>query len=184
LEAKQGNLRFRSFLSAEGQKKSAPRHDGLKAEEGRPFSGLLEAGLFGDGLCGGSLIELNPKVAVFFNKRGNAYYSKKDYGSAIADYSKAIELVPSNAIYFENRADAYRLKGDYDSAIENYSEAVRLDPKDVSAYKNIGLVYEKTGNNENALACYRRALDIYEAIGNTSGAAEVKESMERLGKKE
>jgi tetratricopeptide (TPR) repeat protein len=55
-------------------------------------------------------------------------------------------------------------------------------PSTAASYNNIGIVYDNMGDNENAIAYYRQALDIYEALGDTSGADKVRESVERLGK--
>ncbi|TAL29094.1 MAG: tetratricopeptide repeat protein, partial [Nitrospirae bacterium] len=39
-------------------------------------------------------IEANPKDYLAYKDRGNAYYKKKQYDLAIADYVKALELNP------------------------------------------------------------------------------------------
>lgn len=62
------------------------------------------------------------------NNRGNAYYAKKDYDRAIADYSEALRLEPKFALAFFNRSSAYRDKGENDRAIEDYIQAILLDP--------------------------------------------------------
>src|SRR5262249_37864389 len=72
--------------------------------------------------------------AMAYKNRGNAYYSKKDYDGAIADYNEAIRIDPSQALTYHvvayvNRARIYSDKKDYDRAIADYSEAIRLDPK-------------------------------------------------------
>jgi tetratricopeptide (TPR) repeat protein len=47
--------------------------------------------------------------------RGTAYYKKRDYDRAVADYTEAIRLDPNTGIdYHANRAIAYEYKGDYD----------------------------------------------------------------------
>lgn len=71
--------------------------------------------------------------AVAYKNRGNAYYNKKDYDGAIADYNEAIRLDPSQALTYHvlayvNRARLYFDKEDYDRAIADYSEAIKLDP--------------------------------------------------------
>ncbi|GHV75114.1 hypothetical protein AGMMS49940_24160 [Spirochaetia bacterium] len=39
---------------------------------------------------------LAPNIATYHNNRGDAYYRKKDYDSAIADYTRAIKFDPNN----------------------------------------------------------------------------------------
>jgi tetratricopeptide (TPR) repeat protein len=47
-------------------------------------------------------------LAVIHFTRGNAYYDKKNYNCAIADYDRAIRLDPDYEVAFKNRANAYR----------------------------------------------------------------------------
>jgi tetratricopeptide (TPR) repeat protein len=67
-------------------------------------------------------------LSTAFNNRGNAYYDKKDYDRAIADYSEALRLDPGFALAFYNRSCAYRDKGDNDRAVDDYVQAILLDP--------------------------------------------------------
>src|SRR2546429_9233328 len=46
-------------------------------------------------------------LAIVFYDRGIAYYAKKDYESAIADYTAAIRLDPNYALAFNNRRSEY-----------------------------------------------------------------------------
>jgi tetratricopeptide (TPR) repeat protein len=47
-------------------------------------------------------------LAVIHFTRGNAYYDKKNYNCAIADYDEAIRLDPDHEVAFKNRANASR----------------------------------------------------------------------------
>jgi len=73
--------------------------------------------------------------AFAYNNRGNAYYRKGDFDTALADYNAAIQLDPKYTFAYYNRGGAWRNKGDLDRAIADYSEAIRLDPKN-AAYLN------------------------------------------------
>ena len=71
-------------------------------EQGRPRSRarrLLES------------LRLDPTNANDFNRRGVAYYGKKDYDRAIADYDQAIKLNPAYPTALINRGNAWRAKG-------------------------------------------------------------------------
>ena len=74
-------------------------------------------------------IRLDPKYALAYNNRGNAWHDKKNYDKAIADYNEAIRLDPTYAFAYNNRGDAWYDKKDYDKAIADFNEAIRLDPK-------------------------------------------------------
>ena len=56
-------------------------------------------------------LRLDPTNANDFNRRGVAYYGKKDYDRAIADYDQAIKLNPAYAAALINRGNAWRAKG-------------------------------------------------------------------------
>ena len=66
--------------------------------------------------------------------RGNAWYAKKEYDKAIADYDEAIRLDPKHAMAYNSRGNAWHAKKEYDKAIADYDEAIRLDPKHAVAY--------------------------------------------------
>jgi membrane associated rhomboid family serine protease/Tfp pilus assembly protein PilF len=73
--------------------------------------------------------------AFAYNTRGNAYYRKGDFDTALADYNAAIQLDPKYTFAYADRGDAWLAKGDNDRAIADFSEAIRLDPKN-AAYLN------------------------------------------------
>lgn len=96
--------------------------------------------------------------AINYNNRGNAYHSKRDYDSAIADYSEAIRINPKYALPYNNRGNAYRSKGDNDRAITDLDQAIRLDPEYGYAYANRGITYEKLADVDRARADFNTVL--------------------------
>jgi len=96
--------------------------------------------------------------AVRFAESGDAYYSKKDYDRAIADYTQAIRLNPSNGVYYNNRGLAYQDKKDYDRAIADFTEAIRLDPRTAVIYLNRGHAYRDKEDYDRAIADYTEAI--------------------------
>jgi tetratricopeptide (TPR) repeat protein len=60
--------------------------------------------------------------------RGNAAADRKDYDTAIAEFTEAIRLDPESDGAYHNRAGAYADKGEYARAIADYTEAIRLAP--------------------------------------------------------
>jgi tetratricopeptide (TPR) repeat protein len=69
-------------------------------------------------------IKVDPKSALAYYIRGNAFYSKKEYDKSIADFSEAIELEPMNAKAYCNRGLSRNARKDYDRAIEDFNEAI------------------------------------------------------------
>ena len=71
-------------------------------------------------------IEIDPKHAMAYSNRGNAYGEKGQYDRAISDYTKAIEINPRFAAAYYNRGLAYHKKGEYDKAWEDVYKAQSL----------------------------------------------------------
>jgi tetratricopeptide (TPR) repeat protein len=61
-------------------------------------------------------------------RRGNAYYAKKDYDRALADYNETIRLDPDNAAALYNRGLVKQRKGDISGANEDIARAKQLSP--------------------------------------------------------
>jgi len=109
--------------------------------------------------------------ADIYDLRGSAYYDKKDYDRAIADFTHAIRLNPNKADFYSSRADAWKKKNNYDKAIADISEAIRLNPKDADAYNTRGW-WLATGKKD-----YDRAIaDCNEAIRLNAGFANAYDS--------
>lgn len=68
-------------------------------------------------ICIATVVAFPPRGrAVSFFESGNAWYAKREYDKAIADYDEAIRLDPDYALAYMNRAAAYRTKGDTERA--------------------------------------------------------------------
>ncbi|MBF0555264.1 MAG: tetratricopeptide repeat protein [Nitrospirae bacterium] len=114
---------------------------------------------------------VQPINAEDYLERGNTYYSKGDFDSAISNFTKAIEINPKLAEAYINRGVAYYGKGNYDQAISDYNRAIELNPKldvDVNpkiaeAYNNRGNSYLKKGDHKRAMTDYQKAAE----LGNT-----------------
>ena len=136
--------------------------------------------------------ELDRKYAIAYYNRGNAYFRKRDYDKAIADYDNAIKFDPKYAserdleyaaIAYNNRGVVYSRKGDYDRAIADYDNAIKLDRKYAIAYNNRGIAYDEKGDYHQAIenlteairveddhaATYLNRGGIYHAIGDSTG---------------
>lgn len=86
-------------------------------------------------------VNLNPKNADAYNRRGIIYKMRNQYKLAIADFSKTIELVPANSYVYYNRGDSYFLSKQYELAIADFSKSIELNPKFSFAYIRRGLSY-------------------------------------------
>jgi tetratricopeptide (TPR) repeat protein len=73
--------------------------------------------------------------------RGLQAMNKKEYDTAIADFTEAIRLDSNNARFYFYRGVAYRSKNDNDRAISDFDNAIRLNPNLANAYLNRASVY-------------------------------------------
>ena len=86
-------------------------------------------------------IELIPKYAEAYNRRGGAYLSKSNSEDAIADFNKAIELNSEFAEAYHNRGFAYFTKRKFVLAIRDYTKAVQLKSDDSVVYYDRGIAW-------------------------------------------
>lgn len=86
-------------------------------------------------------VNLNPKNADAYNRRGLIYKMRGQYELAIADFSKTIELVPTNSNVYYNKGDSYFLNKQYELAVADFSKAIELTPEFSLAYIRRGLSY-------------------------------------------
>jgi tetratricopeptide (TPR) repeat protein len=108
-------------------------------------------------------IELDPKSAYVYNKRGSVYSSKKDYDYAIADYVRAIELEPKTPYYYNNIADIYFNLGKLDKAIDFYQKRIELSPDDaINANLKLGIIFWHKRSEIKAREYFNKVLAILE----------------------
>lgn len=83
-----------------------------------------------------------PKGTIFFH-RAHAYYDKREYDLALADFGEAIRLMGLESFdqkpralaeAFSYRSRIYFMRREYDSALANIDEAIRLHPANSSYY--------------------------------------------------
>jgi tetratricopeptide (TPR) repeat protein len=73
-------------------------------------------------------IRLDPKNAIAYGTRGEAYSRMGDYDHALSDFAHAIRLDPKNAVTYSTRGEAYEANNDPDHAIADFDQALKLDP--------------------------------------------------------
>ncbi|GHV59280.1 hypothetical protein FACS1894103_2360 [Campylobacterota bacterium] len=71
-------------------------------------------------------IELDPKYAEAYYRRGWSYEMLGDHETAIADHTRAIELDPNYALAYAGRGASYYELGDYKNATEDAKKACDL----------------------------------------------------------
>ncbi len=104
-------------------------------------------------------IELKPKFAEVYNRRGSAYLSKGDVENAVTDLKKAIELDPDHAEANYNLGVAYFCQYKFDDAIEKYNKALTLK-SDNNTYYDRGIAFLNLKKFEEARVDLHHAINI------------------------
>jgi tetratricopeptide (TPR) repeat protein len=97
-------------------------------------------------------IRIDPTYARAYSNRGLVYADRKEYYSAIEQYTKAIEVDPNYAAAYSNRGSAYSNRKDYDHALADYAQAIKLDPNMWHPYYGRSFVYSDREEYARALA--------------------------------
>lgn len=129
-------------------------------------------------------IEVNPRDAKAYFKRGNAYYEKaydevvskhifdtEDIGEwkltdaekamyepAISDFTKAIELNPRLVNAYVARGVCFGEQHQFERGIADCTKAIRMSPENAIAYYKRGYLYQMKKNYSAAIADYDKAL--------------------------
>jgi len=91
---------------------------------------------------------------------GLSSLQKKDYTSAVTNFSKAIELSPFEITSYYNRGIAFFKSGKEKEADEDFDKVIVMDPRMSSAYVYRGLCRERLGKYKDALNDYTKALEL------------------------
>lgn len=108
--------------------------------------------------------ERNKKLAMRSKDSGNVAYKKRDFDTAIANYSKAIELDPDNVSFLTNRAAARLESGDTQGCIDDCKMAVQLNSERSlrTDFKIIARAYGRMGNAYMKLQKYDDAIESFQ----------------------
>lgn len=110
---------------------------------------------------------------------GNAAMQKKDYQTAVDNYTQALEICPLNPIYLSNRAAAYSAMSQHEFAKNDAELATATDPKYTKAWSRLGLAKFALGDAKGAMEAYKQGID---AEGN-GGSEAMKKGYETAKRK-
>lgn len=116
-------------------------------------------------------INLDPKYAEAYCKRGIAYGNLRQFQKTIDDCSKAIEIYPKYAGAYEERGVAYDNLGQYNKAIEDCSKAIELDPSCATTYVSRAFVYGHLGQYQKAIEDCNKAIQLNPGCATTYAEA-------------
>jgi Flp pilus assembly protein TadD len=79
-------------------------------------------------------------VAKTAEQKGDEARIHKDYGSAVADYQKALRADPKDSMLYNKLAIAEFQFGEKSAARKHLRQAVKLDPHNAIAFNNLGVI--------------------------------------------
>ena len=103
-------------------------------------------------------IRLDPRLALAYYNRGQAYFILGQFEPAKQDYDQAVNLDPESILFYTKRGDAYLAMGQPDQAVQEHNEAIGRDPQFGLAYYNRGSAYVALGRRDEAIQDYNQAV--------------------------
>ena len=99
----------------------------------------------------------------------------RDFKTAIERYSRIVDAVGDGArsAAYVDLGRAYEKNEDLDRAIDSYVKATQLDPQSAAAFLRAGILYGRRQQLPQANDAFSKAEDIYQAMSNQEGLAEV-----------
>ena len=115
-------------------------------------------------------LELNPRLAVAYEKRGVLYYFQGKYSKMSEDFSRLVELDPSDSGAHLMLGLAYLKRDDYDKAVASLARAIELNPQLASAYGHRAEAYRLEGMIDEAIQDSTKAIELGDTKQATSRA--------------
>jgi tetratricopeptide (TPR) repeat protein len=100
------------------------------------------------------------ETAEDYYNRGVAEHARRDFESAIADFTKAIELDPGLAPAYVERGRARYMKYDLSGALADYSKAIEVKPDFAEAYQMRGDAKVAKNDMDGAIVDFTKAIDL------------------------
>jgi len=103
---------------------------------------------------------INPEISAEEKQKGNDFFKKGDFGSAVKHYTEAIKRNPSDAKIYSNRAACYTKLMSFDLALADCESSIKMDPTFVKAYLRKAKVLQGMGQQSKVRAVYEKALEL------------------------
>lgn len=93
-------------------------------------------------------------------EKGNDFFKKGDFPSAIKHYTEAVLRNPNDAKIYSNRAACYTKLGEFNLGLKDCNECIRLDPQFIKGYIRKAKLEQGMKQFSKAAESYQKALDL------------------------
>ncbi|XP_060529156.1 stress-induced-phosphoprotein 1 [Cylas formicarius] len=124
----------------------------------------------------------NIKLAKKEKELGNESYKKKDFGSAIVHYNKAIEYDPNDITFYNNLAAVYFEQKEYEKCIKECEKGIEIGRQNRADFKLIAKSFMRIGNAYKKLKNYQNAKIYYEKSLSEHRTPEIKTLLSQVEK--
>ncbi|CRK94060.1 CLUMA_CG007583, isoform A [Clunio marinus] len=103
---------------------------------------------------------IDPEKAEEEKEKGNEYFKKGDFSSAVKHYTEAINRNPDDPKLYSNRAACYTKLAAFDLGLKDCEMCIKLDEKFIKGWIRKGKILQGMQNPSQALTAYQKALEI------------------------
>jgi stress-induced-phosphoprotein 1 len=103
---------------------------------------------------------IDPEKAEEEKEKGNEFFKKGDFSSAVKHYTEAINRNPDDPKLYSNRAACYTKLAAFDLGLKDCDTCTKLDDKFIKGWIRKGKILQVMQTPSKAVAAYQKALEI------------------------
>lgn len=103
---------------------------------------------------------VDPAKAEEEKEKGNEYFKKGDFSTAIKHYTEAINRNPDDPKLYSNRAACYTKLAAFDLGLKDCDTCCKLDDKFIKGWIRKGKILQGMQQPSKALSAYQKALEL------------------------
>ena len=107
-----------------------------------------------------ALIQLNPKIAGYYDNRLYALKETGELQRALDDAQRVVKIAPQAAFAYRSRAVIFDALDQYGQSVADFTRALALNPGDVGLLIDRGKTQIKAGRTDAAMSDFNAALEL------------------------